>query len=107
LLKAARFLQDIQNNWETATREELDQALDYYRKLWVLLSTSVTSAENPLPDEIKQNVGNLAIFCIKRAMEVEFKPEAEKLTALISINKQIAAGLRGSSSDSEDAQASA
>lgn len=101
LLKSAKFLQDILDEWDER-QGELSEALDYYRKLWVMLSTSATSEDNPLPLEVKQNVANLAVYCITRAMDAEWSKDQGRLRQLIFINKQIAAGLRGSSSEASD-----
>lgn len=93
LLKAAARLQAAQDNWDPAS-QELDLAITYNRKLWTLLSASVTNPENPLPVQLKQNIGNLAVFIISRSMDLLIAPEAQKLNALISINRTIAEGLR-------------
>lgn len=93
LMKAASRLQSIKDDW--AIREpELDDALTYNRKLWTILATSATEAENPLPREIKQNIANLALFIFKRTVDLMIDKKPEQLGALININRQIAMGLR-------------
>jgi flagellar biosynthesis activator protein FlaF len=93
LMKAASRLQNIQDDW--AIREpELDDALTYNRKLWTILATSATDADNPLPREIKQNIANLALFIFKRTVDVMIDKKPEQLAALVNINRQIAMGLR-------------
>ncbi len=57
--------------------------------------TSVTDAENPLPLAIKNNIANLAIFVFERTITVMTEPGPDKLGALVTINREIAAGLRG------------
>ncbi len=96
LLKAARKLQVVKDNWETH-RSELDEALTFNRRLWTILSTSATSPDNPLPDEIKQNIANLALFVFSRTLAVmqegkEAMPQ--RLTVLVQINRSLAEGLR-------------
>ena len=93
LLKAATRLQLIRDDW-TGRRAELDDALTYNRKLWTILVTSVTDADNPLPLAIKNNIANLAIFVFERTITVMTEPGPEKLGALVTINREIAAGLR-------------
>jgi flagellar protein FlaF len=72
---------------------QLDEALQFNRKLWTLLLTSVTSPDNPLPVAIRQNVANIGIFVINHTMAILGNPRAEQLGSLININREIAAGL--------------
>ncbi|WP_163434488.1 flagellar biosynthesis regulator FlaF, partial [Escherichia coli] len=74
---------------------EMSHALNFNRKPWTLLTTSATRAENPLPLEIKNNIANLGIFILNRSLEMEIEPAPEKLNVLVSINRNIAAGLSG------------
>ena len=55
----------------------------------------VTSEENPLPKEIKENIASLGVFILTQTLDAMIKPDAEKIAPLISINRNIAAGLRG------------
>jgi flagellar protein FlaF len=96
LLRAATRMQAIRDDWQ-GRRSELDEALTYNRKLWTVLVTSVTEAENPLPKQIKQNIANLAIFVFNRTMTIMTEPAPEKLGVLVTINREIAAGLRAQS----------
>lgn len=94
LLKAAAKIQSVRDDW--ANREkDLDEALTYNRKLWTILVSSVTNPENPLPQPIKTNIANLAMFIFNHTIAVTFEPNPKKLGILISINRDIAAGLRG------------
>jgi flagellar protein FlaF len=93
LMKAASRLQNIKDDWEVR-QPELDEALTYNRKLWTILATAATETGSPLPKQIRQNIGNLAIFIFKRTVEMMFEPKPEGLAALININRQIAEGLR-------------
>lgn len=92
LMKAASKLQRAHDDWANA---DLDSALTYNRRLWTLLATSATAAENPLPQQIKQNIANLAMFVFNRTLNIESRPAPEKLSPLIFINREIASGLRG------------
>ena len=94
LIKAASRLQAIRDDWD-GRRAELDDALTFNRKLWTILVTSATDAENPLPQEIKNNIATLALFIFNRTMAVMAEPTPEKLAPLININREVAAGLRG------------
>ncbi|NVK34190.1 MAG: flagellar biosynthesis regulator FlaF [Rhodobacteraceae bacterium] len=94
LMKAAARLQLIKDDWEETSFAEKDEALAYNRKLWTILATSITSPENELPQDIKNNLTNLALFIFKHTMNVMIDPAPEKLNTLISINRNIAEGLR-------------
>jgi flagellar protein FlaF len=92
LLSAAARLQDIRDGWNDKS-PELDAALMYNRKLWSVFVTSATNAENPLPAGLRQNVANLGIFVFKQTMAILADPKPENLGSLISINRELAAGL--------------
>jgi flagellar biosynthesis activator protein FlaF len=93
LMKAASRLQGIADNWD-ARRHDMDEALTYNRKLWTVLFTSVTSPESQLPVEIKLNIAQLANFIFNHTMSLITDERPERLAVLISINRDIAAGLR-------------
>jgi flagellar protein FlaF len=93
LLKAATRLQAIRDDWD-GRRRELFDALTYNRKLWTILVTSATETDNPLPVPIKQNVANLGIFIFNHTIAVMAQPAPERLGILITINREVAAGLR-------------
>ena len=94
LMKAAAKLQLVKDEWETSSFAEKDEALAYNRKLWTVLVTSATSAESQLPQDLKNNFASLAVFVFKHTMAILTDPAPEKLASLISINRNIAAGLR-------------
>lgn len=94
LLKAAAQMQSFKDNW-TYDAEAVAEALALNRKLWTILGTSATDDSNPLPDTIKENIGNLTVFVLRRTLEIMDDPSPEKLSALISINRSLAQGLRG------------
>ena len=94
LLKAAARLQAISDGWD-AGRDQIDEALLYNRKLWSIFLGSVTRADNPLPAMVRQNVANLGIFVLNQTLSLIAEPKREKLGSLISINRELAAGLLG------------
>jgi flagellar biosynthesis activator protein FlaF len=96
LLKAASRLQAVQDGWDK-TKPQLEAALLYNRKLWTIFISSVTSDDNPLPAEIRQNVANLGLFVMHQTISMLASPDPKQLTALISINRELAAGLRSRS----------
>jgi flagellar protein FlaF len=95
LLRAASRLQAVQDGWDK-TRPQLSDALLYNRKLWTIFMASITSPEHPLPSEIRQNVASLGVYVVHRTVTMLAKPEPEQLSSLIHINRELAAGLRGS-----------
>ena len=93
LMKAAAKLQMVKDQWP-ANSTDLYEALYYNRKLWTVLTTSVSKEDNPLPDMIKQNILNLGIFIFDRTVQVQLHPTENSFDILISINREIAAGLQ-------------
>lgn len=93
LLKAARFLHDLQMRFDTITHNELEAGLKINRHIWMAFferASQTTDAEKlSLPD----NIATLAAFVFKRSLDVLTKPDKDKLSALITINREIAAGL--------------
>jgi flagellar biosynthesis activator protein FlaF len=94
LLKAASRLQAVHDRWEES-RPQLGDALLYNRKLWTIFVTSITGPQNPLPTEVRQNVATLGLFVLNHTISVLSNPRRERLTPLISINREVAAGLSG------------
>ena len=94
LLKAAAQLQSFRENWSFEA-EAVSEALTLNRKLWTILGTSATEESNPLPLEIKENIANLTVFVLQRTLDIMEDPTPEKLSALITINRSLAQGLRG------------
>ena len=94
LLNAAARLQAIHDGWDSRW-PELDAALVYNRRLWSIFVSSATSPDNPLPPGVRQNVANLGIFVFNHTLEIMANPRPESLGSLISINRELAAGLLG------------
>ena len=55
----------------------------------------MSKPENPLPEKLKVDLLRLSGFVDKRIFEMMAYPSPEKLTIIININQNIAAGLRG------------
>ncbi len=100
LTQAALKLKDCQDNWDAEDRDEkLDEALKYTQRIWSIFQGELAKPDNPLPRQLKINLLRLSSFIDKRIFETMSYPSPEKLTAVININRNIAAGLRGSPSD--------
>ena len=95
LLKAAARLQHVREDWDRDP-SDLGEALLYNRKLWSVFLTSVTSPDHEMPAAIRQNIANLGLFVMGQTMKLMTDPQQSPLRTLISINREIAAGLRGS-----------
>lgn len=92
-MKAAVRLQAIRDDW-TGRAGELDAALTYNRKLWTILVSSATAAESPLPPMIKNNIASLGIFVFNHTIQQMTEPQVDRLSPLVTINRELAAGLR-------------
>jgi flagellar protein FlaF len=95
LSRSAANLQNVRDNWETNSND-LERALHFNRRLWTVFMTSVTGTQNPLPAPIRQNIANLGLFVMNQTRELALEPAPTKLTVLININRELAAGLRQS-----------
>ena len=93
LLRAAARLQAVCDDWDDK-QSELDAALLFNRKLWTIFVTSVTRQDNPLPAPVRQNIANLGLFVMNHTMSMSFDRRPERLGSLITINRELAAGLR-------------
>lgn len=87
-------MQAVCDGWERK-QPDLDDALLYNRKLWAIFLTSVMREDHPLPSEIRQNVANLGLYVINQSLALMSNPRPEKLGSLITINRELAAGLLG------------
>ncbi len=97
LTQGAAKLVDCQNNWDAGDlKQRLDEALKYNQRIWSIFQVEMGKEDNPLPEQIKQNILLLSKFIDKRIFDTMAFPEKEKLNIIIKINQNIAAGLRGS-----------
>ena len=97
LMKAADKLQYCRDNWNSEDRPaRLDEALKFNQLLWSIFQAELSKADNPLPKQIRQDVLSLSMYIDKRIFEIMSFPTPDKLTVIIDINTNIAAGLRGS-----------
>jgi flagellar biosynthesis activator protein FlaF len=97
LTEAAMKLQYCQKNWDAPDRrEKLHEALSYNQRVWSIIQGELLDETNQLPKQLRENILSLSIFIDKRIFNVMAYPEPEKLSIIIKINLNIAAGLRGS-----------
>ncbi|MBI5579453.1 MAG: flagellar biosynthesis regulator FlaF [Deltaproteobacteria bacterium] len=95
LTKAALKLKACQDSLARNSHDaNLDAALKYNQRVWCIFQAELENPENPLPNALKIDLLRLIAFIDKRTLEVLAYPAAEKMTILININSNIAAGLR-------------
>ena len=95
LTKAALKLKECQDNWaKNGKGTKLEAALKHNQRVWTILQAEIGKPENPLPRALKLDLLRLSAFIDKRTLETIAYPQPEKLTILININHNIAAGLR-------------
>jgi len=95
LMKAAAMLKRCQANWDAADRDEhLEKALKYNQLLWSFFQAALASPENPLPENMKEDILRLSMFIDQRIFEILAYPSPEKINIIIDINTNIAEGLR-------------
>jgi flagellar protein FlaF len=94
LLKAAFKLQAVYDGWSDQP-QGLDEAVLYNRRLWTVFLDSVCDGTSHLPVQIRQNIANIGIFVMSETFSLMTDPRPEHLLPLISINRELAAGLRG------------
>ena len=94
LNQAALKLKECQDNWNADDLDErLNAALEFNQQIWSILQGELIKADNSLPQQIRQNLLALSAYVDKRIFEIMAFPSPEKLTIVININRNIAAGL--------------
>lgn len=97
LTKAAMALKECQQKWESSERDHLlDQALKLNRRVWSIFQAELTRTDNPMPQQIKNNILKLGAFIDQRSITILAEPIQEELNIIIAINENLAAGLRES-----------
>jgi flagellar biosynthesis activator protein FlaF len=96
LMKAAAMMKHVQSHWSAPDRDiTLEKALRYNQRLWTFFQVALLDEQNPLPQNIRENVLRLSAFIDRRIFDTLAYPSPEKLDILININTNIAAGLKG------------
>jgi len=98
LTQSALKLRDCQQDWDNSEIDRISclfEALRLNSLLWSIFQAQISENGNPLPRQLREDLLTLSFFVDKRTREVMFSPEPDKLTALININLNLAAGLKG------------
>jgi len=100
LSRAGLMLKSVMDNWGAPDRDQkLIEAIKFNQKVWSFFQAELSDPENPLPKNLREDILNLSIFIDKRLFEVLAFPNPEKLSIVIDIDFNIAAGLRTNSSE--------
>lgn len=95
LTQAANRLADCQKNWNAEDHAaQLNDALKFNQLVWSIFQSELEKEENPLPRKIRLDMLRLIQFVDRRIFETMAEPSPEKLTIVIHINQNIAAGLK-------------
>ncbi|OGT98214.1 MAG: flagellar biosynthesis regulator FlhF [Geobacteraceae bacterium GWB2_52_12] len=95
LSRAGIMLKQVHDNWDAPDRDvKLLEAVKFNQKVWSFFQAELSDPENPLPKKLREDILNLSIFVDKRLFEVLAFPDPEKLSIVIDIDFNIAAGLR-------------
>lgn len=77
------------------TSLEFHATLGRNRELWSLFVAGVADPACSLPDDLKVNIGQLAIFMEAQMRKAVATQDVQALEPMIYINRHLAAGLRG------------
>ncbi len=100
LNKAALKLKECQEKWDAQNRaEKLELALKFNQRIWSIFQGELAREDNPLPRKLRVDLLSLSAFIDRRIFEIMANPSPEKLTLIIDINNNIAAGLRARPSE--------
>jgi flagellar protein FlaF len=95
LARAGLMLKTVQENWNAPDRgDKLLEAIKFNQKVWSFFQAELSDPSNPLPKNLREDIINLSLFIDKRLFEILAFPDREKLSLVIDINFNIAAGLR-------------
>lgn len=90
-VKAASLLSQAQDRAGDPTL--LAEALEFNQKLWTILQAAASDETDPMPDDVKRDLLSLSMFVDRATAEALARPLQPQLSALIEINRNLAAGL--------------
>jgi flagellar biosynthesis regulator FlaF len=101
LTRCAMALNEALNTTDLAT---IEQAVTMNQRLWLLFFSEIEAERVTLPIEVANNIASLAAYVVKVAPRA-YSGERKVLETLISINRNIAAGLMEGGGDTAATQA--
>lgn len=90
-IKAAVMMEEAKSKYKD--KDLLMQALRFNQLFWTILQADIADPENQLPGAIKANIMSLSLFVDKQVKKVIQSGDPADLDILISINRNLAAGL--------------
>jgi flagellar biosynthesis activator protein FlaF len=95
LTNAAIKLAECQRLWDQKGHfQRLDEALVLNQRIWTIFQSELSKEDNPLPKKLREDILSLSLFIDKRIFEIMSEPAPEKLSIIVNINLNLAAGLR-------------
>lgn len=115
LLKSTGRLEELRDKWDELDKESLHGVLSYNRKAWLIFYDSAMQQQeeaaasdeeqNEVAANIRRNIIALARYIFGHEIDVLADPSPDKLDILISINRNIAAGLMSTNAADDGAKA--
>jgi len=105
LVEAARRMAVSIGTGEPDSKEQkqgMKSAIRLNWRLWTIFQAELTNAESDAPLDLRENMLSLCQFVDRHTVGCLAGPTPEKLRHLIDLNRNIAAGLMGSTSDDPD-----
>ncbi len=97
LLKAADRLQMVIDTWGAQGHESrLHDTISRTQILWNVFQDALLKENNPIEEDIKINVLNLSMFIDRQLYATIADPTPDRLTSIINIHRELAAGLNTS-----------
>lgn len=96
LLKAAARLQEARDDHKPGD-PAFEAALTHNRRLWTVLAAALSDPASTLPDDLKLRLLTLCNFVFNHTLAIVAAPTPEMLTSLITVNRDLASGLRSNS----------
>ncbi|MCP4717134.1 MAG: hypothetical protein GY868_18570 [Deltaproteobacteria bacterium] len=97
LHECSNRLEDCRRQWRPeGMPADLKTSLAKNQQLWKLFRTDLKRSDHPMPVDIRRNLLQLSVVVDRVTFDILENPAPEKLTMLININRNIAAGLKNS-----------
>ncbi|GEO81004.1 flagellar biosynthesis regulator FlaF [Pararhodospirillum oryzae] len=103
--KAAVMMDEART--DPTNKTAFSQALRFNHLLWTIIQADITEPANTLPPELKANIMSLSLFVDRQTTLALRTGDVTELEILISVNRNLAAGLRNSPGTEPDSVADA
>lgn len=78
---------------EKVRAQDIGDIFNANQKIWQVFLDNMLDDDAGIPQEIRDNIGSLAVFTFKHTLDILAKPTPDKIQTLIDINRNIATGL--------------